>query len=294
MKLVNNGKKAVHVSSVVVKVAKSAPDPTPLPMVFGGYDQVQCFDLVNEGWEPIDTVQFDFTFSAKEPAGVPAETLPYQRTFQRVKERLRINLTEELGKAGVAPVLTAAAKVYLQGETARRAMETNTTDFAKLEKDPAYQKLQEENLKQYGSMSALDPKLAGPFQKSCWIHGRMTLAWNDGAETRSKTLPFRVPILIFPPDGLGAPGPVTGRYEAMLREAGENYQLPVNVSRVVKAGGIDRFVITLGIPRTSKHELSLELKTTAGETLTSGPVSIEGLLPRSTVWMLEQAKSQDP
>lgn len=294
VKLVNNGKQAIHFTSAVLKVAKSSPDPTPLPMVLGGYDQVQGFDVVNEGWDMIDTLRLDFTFTPDVPKGPPPESLPYQRTFQRVKEQLRVDLTDELGKAGVAPELTAAAKSYLAAKAAVTAMELKSDDLQKLETEPAYMKAQEDEMKISERMSALDPKLAGPFRKACFIHGRMTLTWKDGGEVKTRTFPFHSDILMFPPDGLGAPGPVAGKYEAMLRESGENYELPIDVSRIVKAGGVDRFVVTLGLPRTSKHELTLELHTTEGETLSTGPVAIEGLLPRTAADMLTEGASEDP
>lgn len=294
VKLVNNGKKTVHFSSAVVKVVRSAPDPTPLPMVLGGDARVQCMDVVNEGWETIDSLKLEFGFSITMPKAIPPETLPYQRTFQRVKEYLRVDLIDELSKAGVTPEVTAAAKTYWASKEAVRAMEAKVNDQSKLDSDPAYQKAQENEIDTYESMRKLDPKLAGPFRKSCWIHGRMTVSWKDGGETKTKTYPFYSDIAIFPPEGLGAAGPVAGKYEAMLRESGENYELPVDISRIVKPGGTDRFTLTLGIPRTSKHELKLELRTTEGESISSGPVTIDGLLPRTAAYMLEAPSSEEP
>lgn len=292
VKLVNNGKQSVHFSSAVLKVAKSSADPTPLPLLFSGYDQVQCFELHNEGWDLIDSVQFDFTFSPNIPKGPPPEELPYHRTFQRVKEHVRVSLTEELTKAGVAAELTAAGKTYLEAEAAVRSLLDKADNSGNLDENPDFQKAEEAVAAAGQAMTKLSPSLAGKFEKTCWVHGRMTLTWKDGTEVRTRTLPFRADILIFPPDGLGAPSPVNGRFEAMLRESGENYELPVDLSRIVKAGATDRFVITLGIPRTSKHELTLELKTTNGETLSSGPVSIEGLLPLSAAYLLEESKTE--
>ncbi|MEO5917838.1 MAG: hypothetical protein ABIS50_26635 [Luteolibacter sp.] len=294
VKLVNNGKQAVHFSSAVIKVAKSTPDPTPLPLLFSDYSQVQCFELDNEGWDSIDSVKFDFAITASEPKGKAQEEFPFSRTFQRVKEHLRISLTDELAKAGVAPELTAAGKTYLDAEAARDGLLEKAASDTNLDEDPPFQKAEEAVSEASTAMFKLSPKLAGKFEESCWVHGRMALEWKDGEEVRKQVVTFRCKIMLFPPDGLGAVGPVAGKYEAMLRESGENYELPIDVSRVVKPSAVDRFVITLGIPRTSKHELSIELKTTEGETLTSGPVSIQGLLPRSSASELGQTSSEEP
>ena len=294
VKLVNNRKQAVHFSSAVLKVVKSAPDPTPLPFLFSGYSQVQCFDFTNDGWDLIDRVQFDFTLTPSQPKGPPPAELPFHRTFQRVKEHVRVSLTDELTKAGVAPELTAAGKAYLQAEAAVDSILGKADSSTNIDENPEFQKAEAVVSEAGEAMMKMSPKLAGKFEKSCWAHGRMTLTWKDGGEVRTQTITFQTDILIFPPDGLGAAGPVSGKYEAMLRESGENYELPIDISRMVKAGGIDRFVVTLGLPRTSRHELSLELRTTAGETLSSGPVFIEGLLPRLSAMNLGQGSSDDP
>lgn len=294
VKLVNNRKQAVHVSSAVLKVARSEADPSPMPFLFSGYSQVQCFDFKNEGWDVIDSVQFDFTLVPDMPKGPPPAELPFHRTFQRVKEQVRVSLTDELTKAGVAPELTSAGKAYLQAEAVVDGLLKKADSSTNLDENPEFQKAEKAIEEIGGAMMKLSPRLAGKFEKTCWAHGRMTLTWKDGGEARTQTLAFQTDILIFPPDGLGAAGPVMGKYETMLRESGENYELPVNISRIVKAGGVDRFVLTLGLPRTTRHELTLVLKTTEGETLTSGPVSIEGLLPRSCAMMLEQGASEEP
>jgi len=294
VKLVNNGKKSVHFSSAVLKVAKSAADPTPMPFLFSGYSQVQCFDFMNEGWDVIDSVQFDFTLVPDMPKGPPPAELPFHRTFQRVKEHVRVPLTDELTKAGVAPELTNAGKAYIQAEAVVDGLLKKADSSSNLDENPEFQKAEKAVADMSEAMMKLSPKFAGKFEKNCWAHGRLTLTWKDGGEVRTQTLTFQTDILIFPPDGLGAAGPVCGKYETMLRESGENYELPIDVSRIVKAGGVDRFVLTLGLPRTTLHELTLELKTTEGETLSSGPVAIEGLLPRSSAMMLEQGASEDP
>lgn len=294
VKLVNNGKQAVHFTSAVVKVAKSTPDPAPLPLLFSDYSQVQCFELDNEGWDSIDSVKFDFAITPREPKGKAPQELPFSRTFQRVKEHLRISLTDELTKAGVAPQLTAAGKSYLDAEAARDALLEKAASDSNPDENPTFQKAEEAVSEASTAMFKLSPKLAGKFEESCWVHGRMSLEWKDGAEVRKQVVAFRCKIMLFPPDGLGAVGPVAGKYEAMLRESGETYELPVDVSRIVKPGGVDRFMLTLGIPRTSKHELTVELKTTDGASVISGPISIEGLLPRSSADALEQPKSEEP
>jgi hypothetical protein len=294
VKLVNNTKQTVHLSAAVLKVAMSAADPTPLPYLSSGYSQVQCFDFCNEGWDVIDRVQFDFALVPNEPKGPLPETLPFHRTFQRVKESVRISLSDELTKAGVAAELTAAGKTYLAAEAQVEALIEKAGDSTKLDESPEFQSAEKTLENADDAMTKIDPKLAGPFEKTCWLHGRMTLTWKDGTEVRTQAVTFRTDILIFPPDGLGAVGPVSGRYEAMLRDSGVNYELPLDISRDVKAGGIDRFIVTLGIPRTSKHELTLQLKTDTGETLTSMPISIQGLLPRTTASELEAPKSENP
>lgn len=303
VKVVNNSKAALHISRVDLKVAESKPDPSPLPMVFGGYAEVQHVVLFNEGWGKIEKADFEFDLVAKQPKGKPSGEMPFKRSLQRVTKSAELSLHDELEKKGVSPELVAAARDYreIQGKT--EAIEARTTDWEALEKDQNYIALGEQQAKLTEKIYALAEKGCGPFWKGkdesdqpdirCWLHGWMNVSWLEGEETRNLRVAIICPVLIIPPDGLGAAGPVSGRYETMLSREGKDYTLQVPVSHVVKPGGVARFDVTLGIPETSRHNLTVSLVTTEGTTIDAGKVQLAGFLPRGAEETL-RAKAGKP
>ncbi len=303
VRVVNNSKTALHVSRVDLKIAESKPDPEPLTLIFGGYAEVQHVVLFNEGWGKIESAVFEFDLVSKEPKGKPTGELPFNRTLQRITKSAELSLHDEMEKKGVAPELVAAAREYRECERKTRALEEVTTDFEALEKDASYAGLQEKQGTLTEKILALAEKGCGPFWKGkdeyeqpniqCWMHGWMTISWLDGEETKTQRIAVICPVLVIPPDGLGAVGPVSGRYEAMLSREGKDYTLQVPVSHIVKPGGVTRFDVTLGIPETSRHEFSISLITTDGKAIDGGKVNLAGLLPRGAESALK-AKAEAP
>ena len=303
VRVVNNSKAALHISRVDLKVADSRPDPTPLPMVFGGYSEVQHIVLFNEGWGKIEKAEFEFDLVSTEPKGKPAGGLPFKRSLQRVTKNAVLSLHDELEKKGLSPELVAAAREYCEIERKVETIQSTTTDWEALEKDGGFNKLEERKGELYEKLFAMAEKGCGPFWKGrdeselpvikCWLHGWMTISWQQGAETRDQRLAVICPVLVIPPEGLGAPGPVAGHYEAMLSREGKDYTLQVPVSHVIKPGGIARFDVTLGVPETSRHEFSVSLVTTDGKSIDAGKVRLSGLLPRGAESELK-SKAADP
>jgi len=303
VRVVNNSKAALHISRVDLKIAESKPDSEPLPMIFGGYSEVQFVELYNEGWGKIESAVFEFDLVSKEPKGKPTGDLPFKRTLQRITKSAELSLHDELEKKGVSSELVAAAREYRDCELKTRALETATTDFEALEKDASYTGLQEKQGKLSEKILALAEKGCGPFWKGkdeyeqpniqCWMHGFMTVTWLENEEPNYMQVAVICPVLVIPPDGLGAVGPVSGRYEAMLSREGKDYTLQVPVSHIVKPGGIARFDVTLGVPETSRHDFSISLITTDGKSIDGGRVKLAGLLPRAAESALK-AKAEAP
>lgn len=291
VRVVNNGKTPLHLSRVDIAVSASRPDPTPLPLIFGGYSEVQHILLFNEGWGRIDKAEFAFDLVAKEPRGKPSEDQPFRRTLQRVTERAVLGLHDELEKKGVSPELVAVAREYREIELKIEALEASTLDKAALEENPAQIELLEKQGKLSERLLALAETGCGPFGKGkdeygqpdiqCWLQGWMTVFWQEGDEARHLRIAVICPVLLIPPDGLGANGPVMGSYETMLAREGDNYTLQVPVSHVVKPGGIARFDVTLGVPETSRHEFAVTVMMTDGVALDAGRVRLAALLPRA-------------
>lgn len=300
LKVVNNGKQALHLSELRLAVEDSKPDLTPLPLVFSGYSQVQHIDITNDGWGRIEKADFEFDLVAAKPKGAPASNLPFKRTLYRIEKSALLSLNAELEQKGVPKELTDLGAQYLAQERKKMEFYQQAWDAGKEPPEEQAAKLEEESGKLFAAMSNFSAgRSLGPFKAKedefgdtsfeCWLSGWMTYTWKEGETEKSHRVALRAPVLILPPDGLGAPGPVEGKYEAMLQESGQNYALKVPVSHVVKPGGTTRFTVTLGVPKSSLHRFKLTLATTDAKEIDAGQVELRALLPRAAAEQMKNA-----
>jgi hypothetical protein len=297
LRVVNNSKEALHLSEVRLAVAESRPDPAPLPLFFSGYTEVQHIVLMNEGWGRIEKADFEFALLPSKPKGQPGKELPFKRSLFRIEKEVELPLHDELEKAGVAKELIEIGKTY-QDLTHQEEALAGKADSVRIEEEAA--KLEERLMQSLDKMLKLGKsQKGGPFPMKldeldmptmeCWMSGWMTYTWKDGEPEKSRRVALCLPILILPPDGLGAPMPASGKYEAMLRESAKDYALKVPVSHVVKKGDATRFTVTLGVPKSSFHHMKVTLATTDGKEIDAGEVDLQALLPRHAVTQLEDA-----
>lgn len=300
IRMVNNGKETLHIAKVRLAVDESRIDVEPLPQIFSGYDQVQRIDLLNEGWGRIEKAEIEFDLVSKEPPPKPTGELPFKRTLHRLDAEAELPLHAELEKHGLPPALTALAKEFRGVERRILALHESAGDSWGPDADAQMAKLDDESMRIHGEMSTLAKTLTtgrfrarkdefGDLVVPCWLTGWMTYTWKDGAEEKNHRVALRAPVLILPPEGLGAPGPVIGRYEAMLRENGADYTVEVPVSHIVKPGDTARFTVTLGVTKSSLHRFRVALLDTRGTAVDAGSVNLRTLLPRSAVRQLQYA-----
>ncbi len=291
LKVVNNGAKTVFFSEIQVQVQSSQPDPTPLVLIFSGYSQTLFFQLMNEGWMPIEscTVKYNlFPKKAKPPAG---DTFAFEKTLGRFTESVDVDIGDAAIKSGVSPKYVEKVRQYLAVQAKQnQLMEVKLPNNADPTETPEYLKTMEVVNKLYTELTTTGKKQIGPFTGGEGrVAGVLTYAWKDAAgQDQSKTVRFQADVLILPPEGLGAAGPVTGRYETMLRTQGDNYTLRVPVSQPVRKGEVDRFLLRLGLPASSRHQFRVRLRSTDGGFVESGPISLAGLLPRNAAAELQR------
>jgi hypothetical protein len=145
-----------------------------------------------------------------------------------------------------------------------------------------------------GTGTGLEPhrELMKPFDGVAHLAGLLSYSWRDQAGAiKEHSVRFRVVVqLVYLSSG--GPGPVTGRYETMLRPSGHNYLLRLPISQRVDPRTTTRFLVRLGLPRTSQHHFNLQLRTTRGETVESEPIVLDGLLPPAAAEQLKEEASR--
>lgn len=250
VRLVNNSQRKLLISEVMVKVASSESDRRPLPFLAEG-TEVFIFHVLNEGWAPMESCSVKFSISPREWKREPVPQ--FEKNLGRLDRSAAVDVSRELVQAGLSPQWVEREKKFREEDT---------------EGEP-------------------DEELMKPFSATAYLAGVLSYSWRgQGGSLESHSVRFRVgvPLWVGP---LGGGAAVAGRYEAMLRADGRDYAVPIPVSHRVDPGTTTRLLVRLGIPRTSRHRFNLQLRTTRGETVESGTIALDGLLPPTAAKQLE-------
>ena len=267
VKILNNGDKTLLFSEAVLAVKKSAPDLAPVVFLESGYDQIQYMRLRNDGWGKIEGGRLDFDLF-REGGKTPIGKHRFHRELGPFSESTDVSVTAELEALGV--------------------------DAKKLKAENALQMGREKIEQALGKLAVHMEKDGFRMDYSVGCAGDLELDWKDAAGAAQKTrVKFKAKILVVPPDGLGAPGPVEGAYQALLEADRADYTVRVPITQEARAGQMTRCVLTVGVPRSSKHELTLRLGTADGAVVESGPIRLEALLTRSCVAALKRGAATE-
>jgi len=297
VRIVNNSGRTLFFSKATINVAKSALNDEPLLLLFGGYDEVFYFTIVNDGWGSVDWMKLEFNLSTDRPEQI-AETSDYAKEFGGFTDKVRVDLYDELLNAGVSRALVSLSKRYneldllskeqdnedrgyevekVQGNIARQIWTLPIENFGPFRNQGQHYADYKED--RVGATAG-----AGGAGMYAVASGKISYQWTDAARTAHlRKIPFWTEVLVSPPDGLGIPGPIVGEYDAMLKSVGDNYHVILPISNPVKSGDVTRFLIRIGMPRSSNHELQVRFETVDGGHVDSLPISIEGLLTKSAV-----------
>lgn len=300
VKLTNNTKMTQFFTEAVLEVKSSIVDRTPLPLIFSDYDELLHMVVMNDGWGVMNSLEVTFQLTPQRPRKLP-ESLPFRASFSNVKDKILVEMGKALEATGVEPEYIAMCQRYRLLERQISDAEVKYKDYEQAEKDPNIRRLQQLSQDLYSATMERAKTALKPFELTtrtkkkfehqppyeCWASGRLIYTWLDElGQTQTQNLPFESKILLVPPEGLGAPAPVSGEYQTMLRPSGANYTLTVPITQAVKKGEVSRFLLTLGIPATSRHEMVLQLRTTDGKLTIPAPLNVHGFLPRSAVGSL--------
>lgn len=254
LRVVNNSQRKLLFSEGLIKVASSESDPTPLPFVAETASYF-TFNVLNEGWAPMESCSIKFSIGPNEWKRDP--TPQFERNLGQVGRSSAVDVSRELVQAGLSPRWIDRVKAIRQN---------------KAKDEP-------------------DPELTKPFSEVAYLAGVLAYSWKTASGSmQSHTVRFRVkvPLWVGP---LGGPAPISGHYEAMLRADGKDYAVRIPVSQQVDPGTTKRLLVRLGVPRTSRHHFTLQLRTTRGETVESQAIVLDGLLPPAAAKQLEQESS---
>lgn len=265
IRIVNNSSKPLLLTRATLAVSESLVDTTPL-LFLNSFPEMFEFGIDNEGWGPVEQCRIQFNLNSTEQNRVP-EVFTFDRTFSRFESGLTVRLDEELQRSGIP-------KEYVTG-------------WRDVRKHKEWY-MEETQIERAEKLRAMLPEAFR--EKGAPLSGVITYSWrNAKGQIEQRRNPFFCRILLDPPE-YGANGPMTGKYEAMLRSQGRNYEVAVPISQSVPKNGVTRFALRIGAPSSSNHLLALKLQSTGGETLDSEQISFKVLLPRSSA---KAARAED-
>lgn len=284
LKVVNNRHKSIVFREILVQVARSEPDLTPLPLIIDEFSPLFTFFIDNQGWGPIESGSLEISV-APQPFDSPPARFQSRKKFGRFTKRHRVDLSREFLEAGLgARYVKKVQEWYALRDRLDR--EGARTPRSLIEASEAVR----------AEVEALADRESrhGRFHDGGHFYATLTYHWRDYRGTRqSHTVGLRGTVSLFPGNG-GGVAEIAAEYETMLRREGEDYTRRIPVSLPVRGGEVGRFLLRLGVPCTSRHRLRLQLRTIAGESLESQPIEMRTLLLRAQAEELLRQRRLNP
>ena len=286
IKMVNNTDEAIFVTDAVIDVRTSQTNTDPLLISIQHEGIVGYIDWLNDGWGEPDLAEISARIVGSDAAFVALSAEPEPDTLSDAL----------IYRFDIAPLLADIGIEKAAYDRARSALDND--DYA----PEHWQDIQAKCLRAYGSLQdiaefiemisgeAVDPATmtdeqigAVPFGCAAEVEGELTFTWNKNGTAQTRSRKFTLPVMITPPDGLGAAGfQPTGAYEFELKTDGTNYTINVPISQPVAPAGFDRFVLWLGAAKSSSHDFEIRLQYNQDGEIKSQPIRLEYLRPKST------------
>ena len=275
--LVNNSGKTLVLSEAVIEVASSRPDFSPVIVIPSNTWDMKLV-IKNEGWGKISNAVLRCNLLPTKPVGYmpdpPIDDIEVREPFTHefalgdFAESVELDLRDALGDLGVNLEAISNAPKRSQQMYALRAMHTGEdVTFAK-------------HMGRFPDMK--DDTAWAPFPNGyVVVAGLLDFdSMNaEGVETQY-SLPIRARVFMFNMR-YDLPMPPSYQYSAELEHTGTNYEVPVKLSQVLKAGEADRFTVRLSCTQSALHELRIQWNFVGGFSSTSRDFRLQHFVPRT-------------
>lgn len=246
LKLVNNSKETLFFTHAVFQIEESLLDPQPIVVIRESAYNLFHLLVLNEGWGNATECVVRFNIARRDAVADFGEDLVHE---------VRIGTLTDSHNADISPALASLGMPagYLSSASDRWDMDDET----------------QEVIKRFGH--------------SVVVYGQIDYIGTDVAgKSSAHSVKFSTNVSLVMP-GPGAPGPPTYAYEAMLDIERSHYEVAVPISHIIKPGDADRFTITVGAPKSSRHRFDLQLKFNESGEILSPPIVLDICLPRRDV-----------
>ena len=270
-KFVNNKPETIFLHELLLDVKESKVDDFPMFAIRRDDQQRNAgvMSLVNESWLTLHELKIDFNVVPGLMDELADEVATYENSvlFDRLEDRLDIDILPGFERAGV-DVQDLCLLTNGEWDEDRYELPDTQGNAASLSEDEFNQRLQ---------------KALGGFQG--WVgtvYGEITfLIYPDQAAGFPSTVRFQTFVYLINENRFGLPRPASFKYDLSLKAEGENYQEMTTISHELRPGDTDRFTLSLGVPRSSRHRFTAIVRDLSGSDLRSMPINLSCFIPRS-------------
>jgi TIR domain-containing protein len=284
-KLVNNSKETVLFTDVIFEISESRLDPAPVLVVKPDVFQSNAlhFRLSNEGWGPAVGLKarFHLAPASAEGKGKPRydEPYPYELALGDLEEVANVDVSTSLTQAGV----DLAGLEGLGTLSHRIGDQTTLVNAQGVERTFTAAQLAEARKAFFGPFQNGAALLSGQFE-----YNTQTV---DG-ESEARSVKFWTVVWIYNENRKGVPRPPGYEYATKFRVEGKDYERQVSISQELKAGETDRFLVKIGIDKSSRHRFRARLLFNNGREILSPSVELHGFAPRSGIEYVRDKKTR--
>lgn len=269
-KMHNRTISSFFLAEAIFEVEESSLDPLPVIVVMEDVQQsfAGSFWLINEGATTLRdvTIRYELIPGNQPLPIVFPEKYPFQYDVGILENRTEI------------PVEFAFEQLGLDVETLSRLMDPVGSDSNNVTVKG------EDGVNT--AMTWVDyqesiKRTLGPFNEEVGtVIGQISFI--EETTDQSFIVHFRAVVYIFNKNRRGLHKPPSSTYNVEFETKGKNYQRQLgNFSHEIKPGETDRFLIKLGIKKTSSHRFRVKFRNVDGHSINSPWISLQSFVPRS-------------
>lgn len=285
VKVVNNSEKTVFLNEAVFKIDESTLDPTPVLIISPDSSRTNAlhFCILNEGWGTAEELRISFHLIPLNRDEEPRYDGPFPHSLDLgdLDESLNVDVSQSFIEKGV----------NIEGLSSLRIVrmsygEADGHQITYLDKSG------KEITISGAEFEAMRSTFLGEFKSGgAILSGQMRYKKkNVDGSVGEHLLSFTTVVWLFNEYSGGAPRPPSYEYGTKFEVEGKDYERRMNISHEIKPGETDRFLIKIGMEKSSVHAFHMKLLYN-NRTIETEYVRLTAFVPRSGARHLESSAS---
>jgi hypothetical protein len=259
LKLVNNSTRTIFLTKAIFSITESMLNPEPVLVIHDNFRNTFRFKLLNEGWGSIRQCVVRFNIVNLQTSADFAQALLYSKHIGDFEDEFNVDIADILETLGV---------------------DTSPPDRHALWFGQADE-----------SLEAIAAKPFGGDQQVC-VYGEIQFIADTLVQpNQSYSIRFSTQVAIVHP-GVGMSLGPTFAYNVKFDVARTNYEVIVPISQYIKPNDVDRFTISIGVEKSSRHIFDVKFEYGQKQRLVSPPITLDVFIPKSSSLRLEDATLQ--